>query len=502
MRPLARAKTAPGLANRPIEFAENGTRPVGTFWAYDQDGDPIVWSLSGPDDDLFAIDDGVLAFREPPNYEDPQAAATGLPLAERNVYRVTIEAGGGTHDVDVRVTDVDEAGTASMNRPQPQADRPFGASLSDEDEGVTGERWQWARSQDGTTWTDIEGATSPRRSPVPADVGMYLRAMVSYSDTFGSDKTAWAVSAYRVEARTLSNAAPSFADQDGDEDTPYIDVARSVAENTAVGRNVGRPVSATDEDDDILFYELVDTPDLEDEDGDTRFTIDSASGQIRVGRALGADAGEPEDKDTTSLTGGPALPVDEDAGVAGNSEYVLRVRVSDPSTASATVNVIVRVTNVNEAPAFGEDVPTVLRVRENADAPVITFGDDDSPVDADTFAVTDQDGADTTHAYSVTGDDREVLAFDSSDILGFMAGHEPDFEGEELVLDNRRSPLRYRLPQTVVHPGRDHRGGGYGRRRGSFPVPEAAAGGHHRTCLGQRPRRRREHQEVGVGAVV
>ena len=104
------------------------------------------------------------------------------------------------------------------------------------------------------------------------------------------------------------------------------------------------------------------------------------------------------------------------------------MRVSDPSTASATVNVIVRVTDVNEAPSFDEDVPTVLRVRENADPPDITFEDDDSPVDADTFAVTDQDGADTTYAYSVTGDDREVLAFDSSDILGFMAGHEPDFE--------------------------------------------------------------------------
>ena len=156
-------------ADSSIEFAENGTRPVGTFWAYDQDGDPIVWSLSGPDDDLFAIDGGALSFRESPDYEDPQSAARGGRLAERNVYRVTIEAGGGTHDVDVRVTDVDEAGTASMNRPQPQADRPFGASLSDEDEGVTGERWQWARSQDGTTWTDIEGATSPRRSPAPAE---------------------------------------------------------------------------------------------------------------------------------------------------------------------------------------------------------------------------------------------------------------------------------------------------------------------------------------------
>ena len=409
-----------------IEFAENGTSPVAPFFAYDQDGDAIVWSLSGPDADQFTIDGGVLAFRESPNYEDPQAAATGVPLAERNVYRVTIEAAGGTHDVAVTVTDVGEAGTASMNRPQPQADRPFGASLSDEDEGLTDERWQWSRSEDRTTWTDIEGATSPRRRPAPADVGMYLRATVTYSDKFGTGKTASAVSAYRVEARTLSNAAPSFAEQDEDEDTRYIDVARSVAENTAVGMSIGRPVSATDADDDILFYELLDTPDLEYDDGDARFSIDSASGQIMVGRVLGADAGEREDEDTTSLPGSPALPEDEDADVAGNSEYVLRVRVSDPSTASATVNVIVRVTNVNEAPTFHEDVPTVLRVRENAD-PDITFGDDDNPVDAGTYAVTDQDGADTTYAYSVTGDDREVLAFDNG-ILGFMAGHEPDFE--------------------------------------------------------------------------
>ena len=415
-------------ADSSIEFAENGTRPVGTFWAYDQDGDPIVWSLSGPDDGLFAIDGGALSFREPPNYEDPQTAARGGRLAERNVYRVTVEASGGAHDVAVTVTDVDESGTVNIDRRQPQVDRPLGASLSDEDEGVTAERWQWSRSGDRATWTDIEGATAPRRRPEPADVGMYLRATVSYSDRFGSDKTAWAVSAHRVEARTLSNAAPSFAGRGDDEDSPNFHVARSVAENTAVGRNVGRPVSATDEDDDILFYELLDTPDLEDGGGDARFTIDSASGQIRVGRALGADAGEPEDEDSTSLTGGPALPVDEDAGVAGNSEYVLRVRVSDPSTASATVNVIVRVTEVNEAPAFDEDAPTVLRVKENADPPVITFGDDDSPVNADTFAVTDQDGADTARAYSVTGEDREVLAFDGSDILGFMAGHGPDFE--------------------------------------------------------------------------
>ena len=412
-----------------LVYAENGTRPVGTFRAYDQDRDPIVWSLSGPDGDLFTINGGVLRFAEPPNHENPQSAA------DDNVYRVTIKASEGTHEVSVTVTDVDEAGTVNISRPQPQVSRPLSASLSDEDEGVTAESWQWARSADGTQWTEIAGATSPRRSPAPGDVGMYLRAAVTYSDKFGTGKTASAVSANRVEAKTLSNAAPSFADQDQDEETPYIDVKWSVAENTAVGMKVGRAVSATDPDEDILFYELVDTPDLADDDEVARFTIDSASGQIRVGKELGADAlahlddpDEREDEDSTNLTGSPELPEDEDADEAGNSEYVLRVKVSDPSTASATVNVIVTVNQVNEPLLFDEDAPTVLKVRENAVRPVFTFGESDTEVDAETFAVEDPDGEDTTSRYSLSGTDINVLSIGSNGILSFKAGHKPDYE--------------------------------------------------------------------------
>ena len=424
---LAFAQTA----DSSLAFAENGEDPVGTFRARDQDGDSITWSLGGPDADLFSIEDGVLSFLEPPDYEDPQSAGAGGPAEGRNVYRVTVRASGGTHDVTVTVTDVDEAGAVSISRLQPQVSRPLSASLLDVDDRVTGERWQWARSADRATWTDIAGATSPNRSAAEADEGMYLRATVTYSDKFGSGKSASAVSVNRVEARTLSNAAPSFAGQDRDGDAL---VARSVRENTAVGRNVGRAISATDADEDILFYKLLDTPDLEDDNGEARFTIDSSSGQIRVGKVLGADPGETdsdpgerEDEDSTRLSGVPELPEDEDAVNAGNSEYVLRVRVSDPSTASTTVNVIVRVTSVNEAPEFDQDVPTVLRVVENEDPPNLTFGDDDSPVDADTFSATDQDSLDATFTYSLTGDDLEFFAFDSN-VLGFKSGHLPDFE--------------------------------------------------------------------------
>ena len=158
-----------------------------------------------------------------------------------------------------------------------------------------------------------------------------------------------------------------------------------------------------------------------------RFTIDSASGQIRVGKPLGADAGEPEDEDATALWGG-AAPPEEDAGDALNGEYILRVRASDPSTSSATVNVIVTVADVNEAPAFDEDAPAALRVTEDAGPPVITVGDSGIPVDAGTYAVTDQDGGDTSFTYSVSGADRDVFAFDGSGILSFKEGLEPDYE--------------------------------------------------------------------------
>ena len=164
-------------ADSSIRYAENGTAPVGAFNAHN----------------LFTIEGGVLSFKYPPDYEEPQSTGKGGPRAEQNVYRVTIEASGGVHYVAVRVTDVDEAGTVAIDRQQPQVDRPLGASLRDEDEGVRAERWQWARSRDGAAWTDIEGATSGRRHPQPGDVGMYLRATVTYSDKFGAGKTAWAV---------------------------------------------------------------------------------------------------------------------------------------------------------------------------------------------------------------------------------------------------------------------------------------------------------------------
>ena len=73
---LALVLAAPvAFAQVALTYPENGTEPVETFSATDQDGDAIVWSLDGPDKgdfDITPIGDGSsaeLKFKKTPNYE-------------------------------------------------------------------------------------------------------------------------------------------------------------------------------------------------------------------------------------------------------------------------------------------------------------------------------------------------------------------------------------------------------------------------------------------------
>ena len=64
-------------------YDENDTRSVAIYSAVDNDaGDTVTWSRVGPDSTLFAIDGGVLTFRDPPDYEARTPSA----------YRVTVRA--------------------------------------------------------------------------------------------------------------------------------------------------------------------------------------------------------------------------------------------------------------------------------------------------------------------------------------------------------------------------------------------------------------------------
>ena len=287
------------------EFAENGAGPVVTFNVEDPEGGGLVWSLSGDDGDDFSIDDGVLRFGVPPDYEAP-ADTNG-----DNVYQVTVEVSDGTNTssagVTVTVTNVDEDGSILLSSVQPEQDTPFTATVKDPDGGVSGVLWLWEISSDDTTWNAIAGATSNTYTPVAGDVGDYLRVTATYNDAHGDGKTAQAASDHEVHEQHPDNHSPEFpASETG---------ARSVAENTPPGTPFGDPVEATDEHHaDVLTYSLSGAD-------ASSFGIVRTSGQLLTKGLL--------DYET-------------------KSSYSLTVMVSDPSNETDEVTVAISVANVDE----------------------------------------------------------------------------------------------------------------------------------------------------------
>ena len=171
-------------ASRSIaENSEAGTNVGDPVTATDRDGDAITYSLGGADASLFAIDSssGQITVGE----------GTALDFETKASYAVSVEArdtsgARDSIDVTVSVTNVNEAGTLTVSSTEPAFGTELTATLEDPDRGVTGESWQWQQSSEGTTWTDISGATEASYTPSHSDGGLMLRATVAYSDAAGS----------------------------------------------------------------------------------------------------------------------------------------------------------------------------------------------------------------------------------------------------------------------------------------------------------------------------
>ena len=339
-----------------------------------------------------------------------------------------------TQDVEVTVTDVDEAGKVTLSQPQPQVSRDLEATgPGDPDTPVEDEKWQWSRGPniDGP-WTEIAKATALSRPPVEADIGSYLLATVTYTDKFGAGKTASLVSENPVEARTVANAAPSFADHDTDDTTDAVEATRAVDEGKK-GANVGKPLSAKDGDGDVLLYSIAAAGTMNNGDGggDTDvtnlkdlFSIDPRSGQLKTK----VDSLDSDDSGTTA----DSDPADND----GEFRYTITVTAKDPSGAPGTATVTVTITDVNDKPEFPDAALEAHTIAE--DAATLTLGDAYNATDADAG----DDVTDAEVTYGVTGADASAFtigngedlndngnATDPNEALGQLALKKtPDFE--------------------------------------------------------------------------
>ena len=249
-----RQAVAPQAVNTPARFSGSSTtRRVAENAANANVGSPVTatdaessrlsYSLIGANAAAFTIG----------QYTGQLQTRAALDYEAKSSYSVTVRATdtgnlSDTITVTISVTNVEEPGRVALAPAHPQVGTEVTATLTDPDGSLSGVTWQWARSADKSAWTDIQGATDAAYTPVAADLDKFLRATASYTDGHGSSKAAEAV----TESATRPSGTNSPPEFSGDET-----VARSVAENTPAGENVGDPVTATDADaGDTLTYSL------------------------------------------------------------------------------------------------------------------------------------------------------------------------------------------------------------------------------------------------------
>ena len=321
--------TIDGLAN--VDYAEGGTGNVATYRAVDPEGATIIWTLAGAQGDDFTITNGVLRFRETPDFE------------ERSSYALIVEASDGnprnvaSQDVTVDITNLEEAGTLTLSSEQPSIGVAFTATLADPD-GVRSSTWEWRRADSrSAAGVVIAGATGETYTPTGDDRDKYLRVKVVYTDGHGAGKEKEAVSKFATQPDRTTNTAPSF---------PANPDSLSVREDARGSDAVGDPVVATDEEHDPITYSLT----VSGAPVDPPFTIDRSSGQIRVAAGVALDH---ETRPSHSVT----------------------VRATDSFNAEGSTTVTIEVTNVNEAPTVTGRM--TIQYAENGDDAVASYRADD-----------------------------------------------------------------------------------------------------------------------------
>ena len=141
----------------------------------------------------------MLTFKSAPDFEDPQDADTD------NVHEVddpgdqrrrTTREMTATQTITVTVTNVDEgqSGTVTIDDTTPVVGDELTASTANaaDPDGLPdpfAPAWQWYRTPDGGSETEISGETSATYTVVAADPGATLTAKASWTDNGGFDNT-------------------------------------------------------------------------------------------------------------------------------------------------------------------------------------------------------------------------------------------------------------------------------------------------------------------------
>ena len=350
-------------------IAENGELVGATYTGTDPEnpGAQITrWSVTGTDGGDFEINEaGQLSFRKTPDYEKP------VDHNRDNEYRVTVRASDGRYygilDVVVTVSDENEAPEIASNSKTEISYRENGTSglytyrATDPEKGEI----SWSvRGTDGSKFsiseTGVLGFRTPPDYENPGDLdpdNEYVVTVVA-ADQGGLEGT-------------LEVAVTVTDQNEGPEVTGTTTF--SITENQEL---VGASYSGTDPEDPGAHI--------------TRWSV------------TGSDGGDFEINEAGELSFRNSPDYEKPADSNRDNEYVVTVRASD-GRYYGTLEVVVTVSDENEAPEIASNSKTEISYRENGTSGLYTYRATDPEKGETNWSVRGTDGSKFSSETGVLG---------------------------------------------------------------------------------------------------
>ena len=333
--------------------------------ATDGDKDTLEYSLKGDDADSFSIDSnsGQIRTMDPIDYETKDSYSVLVSVSDDKDGKDEI-------DVTINVTDDNEApiftegdSTTRSVVENTIANSPIGDPVSATDENDDTLEYGLAGTDASSFGIDSSSGLIKTNAPLNYEVeNSYSVSVIVSDNNGGTDEIAVIINV------NDENDAPVF--------TEGTSTSRSVAENLLSGAVVSTPVVATDEDEDMLEYDLTGTD-------ASSFNINDTSGQITTNALLNH-----EFKNT----------------------YSVEVTVTDNNGGTDEIAVTINVTDKNDVPMFTEGTGTTRSVAENLSSgavvgdPVLATDQDEDELeyelagtDVDSFSINSITGQITTN---------------------------------------------------------------------------------------------------------
>ena len=378
---------------------------IGSYTAYDDDGDDVAWSVSGDDAVRFYINPrtGVLSFSSRPDFEMP------ADRGSNNEYNIFVNADDGqgetnsvgTFTVTVTVTNVDETPEITGGPAAPRfAEIEYDADTSGASVVVQLGTYT-ARDEEGEviTW-DLGGDDAADFRIANSHGHLVFRLRPNFEMPVDADTD----NVYEIIVRA-TDATPNPNIREYPVTVTVTDVnERPDITGDAAFSYVEVPYDNTDPLPALRTYTAEDY-----DDGDTfnwsLAGVDAA--HLEIGSATGV---------LTFRQGNDPLPDYEnplDGTADGSSNtYNVIVNATDNHGKATSFPVVVTVTNVNERPELTAPV-----------AAAVTY-DENTTIDVATYTARDEEGGVT---WSLTGTDSGDFAIDSSS--GAVTFNDPpDFE--------------------------------------------------------------------------